>query len=100
MNTRISELVEWPLVAQHSNSVRFFVSFLFEEHEVDEEKGAQEGGFHPNVQVHGEADPEVVGVGESLEAKFVYSRVRFYKLLRHNRIGIKSLRKKSIVSVS
>ena len=69
MNTRISELVEWPLVAQHSNSVRFFVSFLFKEHEVDEEKGAQEGGFHPNVQVHGEADPEVVGVGESLEAE-------------------------------
>ena len=41
----------------------------FEEHEVDEHEGAQERCFDLDVQIEGESDAKIVGVGEGLAQK-------------------------------
>ena len=42
------------------------IGLLLEVDEVDEEEGAEQRGLDPDVEVDGEADAEVVGVGEGL----------------------------------
>ncbi len=51
---------------EHSDLVVLLVSLLLVEHEVDEEERAEQRGLHAHVQVHGEADAEVVRVRERL----------------------------------
>ena len=41
--------------SEHSDSVLLLVALLLEEHEVDEEHGADQRRLHPHVQIHGEA---------------------------------------------
>ena len=41
--------------SEHSDSVLLLVAFLLEEHEIDEEHGANECRLHPHVEIHWEA---------------------------------------------
>ena len=47
---------------KHSDSVLFFILLFFKEHEINEKESTEEGGLHPNVQIHRKADPKVVCV--------------------------------------
>jgi len=51
-------------VLEHARTVLFLVARLLKEHEVDEETRAHEHRLDIHIKIHGEADPEVVRVGE------------------------------------